>query len=115
MTEPIPDTWQEALTRRLRTLLRTIPLQRMESGKGRRELALDGQDLRALALRALDLTIERMGLGTGPTYEELRDALRPLVRMCDRELDDEEVDAVIRLVVDELLNERDRRSAFQES
>lgn len=83
MTEPTPDTWQEALTRRLRTLLRTVPLQRMEAGKGRRELALGDQDLRALALRALDLTIERMGLGTGPTYEEIRDALRSLVFTCD--------------------------------
>ena len=115
MTEPNPDTWQEALTRRLRTLLRMIPLQRMEAGKGRRELALDSQDLRALALRALDLTIERMGLGTGPTYEELSEALVPLVRACDDRLDDDEVDGVIRLVVDELLNERDRRSAFRES
>ncbi len=56
-----------------------------------------------------------MGLGSGPTYEELREALRPLVRACDAELDEEEVDAVIRLVVDELLNERGRRSAFRES
>jgi len=115
MTEPNPDTWQDALTRRLRTLLRTVPLQRMEASKARRELELADQDLRALALRALDLTIERMGLGTGPTYDELREALRPLVRSCDERLADDEVDSVIRLVVDELLNERDRRRAFRES
>ena len=59
------DTWHDALTRRLRALVRTGPLHRIESGKGQRALELDDQDLRALALRALDVTIEHMGLGTG--------------------------------------------------
>ncbi len=114
MTEPNPDTWQDALTRRLRALLRTVPLQQLEVGKARRNVSLDAQDLRALALRALDLTIERMGLGTGPTYDELRDALRPLVLACDSSVAHDEVDSIIRIVIDELLNERNRRRAFRE-
>ncbi len=109
------DTWQEALTRRLRTLLRIGPLQRMEAGKSRRELRLEDQDLRALALRALDATIEHMGLGSGPSYEQLRDTLRPLVHACDDQATQKEVDSVIRLVVDGLLNERERRRAFHET
>ncbi len=109
---PLADSWQEALTRRLRALLRAAPLERFEASKGRRELPLEEQDLRALALRALDLVIEKMGLGAGPTMAELVDALTPLVRSCSRAGDAE---AVARLVIDELLNERDRRRAFRES
>lgn len=115
MTEPVPDTWQEALTRRLRTLLRTVPLMRIEASKGKRGLALDEHDLRALALRAIDRVIEQMGLGTGPTVDELVEALVPLVRASDPEVEPSDAEAIARLVVDELLNERDRRRAFGES
>lgn len=114
MTEPVPDTWQEALTRRLRTLLRTVPLMRIEASKGKRGLRLDEHDLRALALRAIDRVIEQMGLGTGPTYDELVSALEPLVRAADPQIGPDDAEAIARVVIDELLNERDRRRAFRE-
>jgi len=65
MSEVAPDNWQDAVTRRLRTLVRLGPLHRIEAVKVHRDDDLTDIDLRALCLRALDLTIERMGLGTG--------------------------------------------------
>ncbi|MDD9945458.1 MAG: hypothetical protein OXU20_30720 [Myxococcales bacterium] len=114
MVEPNPDTWQEALTRRLRTLLRTAPLHRIEAAKGYREGELSGQDLRALSLRALDLTIERMGLGTGIAHDELREGLTPLVQLSDPGTSGPEADAVADTVIAALLNEGQRRQAFTE-
>ena len=114
MVEPDPDTWQDALTRRLRTLLRTAPLHRVEANKVHRGRDYDEHDLRALALRALDLTIERMGLGTGATVEELRDGLRPLVLAVDANVDPAGADAIADTVIEALLNEPERRQAFAE-
>lgn len=114
MVEPDPDTWQDALTRRLRTLLRTAPLHRVEANKVHRAASFDEHDLRALALRTLDLTIERMGLGTGATQEELRDGLRPLLLAVDAELDPNASDAIADTVIEALLNEPERRQAFAE-
>lgn len=108
------DTWQEALTRRLRALVRTGPLHRIEAGKGQRALSLEAQDLRALALRALDVTIERMGLGTGATLEEVAEALAPLVLAAEPTRSADEVNTIATLVVEALLNERGRRRAFEE-
>ena len=75
MSDVAHDAWQDALTRRLRTLVRLSPLHRIEATKSARDIPLDGVDMRALALRALDLAIERMGLGGGMTHDELRDEL----------------------------------------
>jgi hypothetical protein len=114
MVEPDPDTWQDALTRRLRTLLRTAPLHRVEAGKARRADAFADHDLRALALRILDVTIERMGLGTGATHEELREGARPLLLAVDRDLDAPSADVIADAVIEALLNEPERRQAFEE-
>lgn len=115
MAEPDPDTWQDALTRRVRTLLRTAPLHRVEANKGRRGEALGEQDLRALALRALDITIEQMGLGQGVTLDELREGLVPLVMMSCPTVERGEAEAIGESVITALLNEPDRRQAFSES
>jgi len=109
-----PDTWQDALTRRLRTLIRTAPLHRAEASKAHRAAALDDQDLRALALRAIDLTIEAMGLGAGISVEELREGLRPLVTTSHPTLGAAETDEIADLVIGALLNESGRRQAFDE-
>ena len=114
VVEPDADTWQAALTRRVRTLLRTAPLHRAEAGRGQRGDRFDRQDLRALMLRALDVTIERMGLGTGARHEEVVDALRPLVCAADSTLSTTEADAVANAVIEALLNESTRRQAFAE-
>ncbi len=114
MSEVAPDNWQDAVTRRLRTLVRLGPLHRIEAVKGLRTEDLADIDLRALCLRALDLTIERMGLGTGMTHEELRDELVPLVASMRKDLGELERRGVADAVVLDLLNERDRRREFRE-
>lgn len=114
MSESAPDTWQDALTRRLRTLVRLGPLHRIEALKNFRDDDLEGIDLRALCLRALDLTIERMGLGTGMTHDELRDELAPMVARMRPDLSEEQHRRVAEAVVLDLLNERDRRREFRE-
>ena len=110
-----PDNWQDAVTRRLRTLVRLGPLHRIEAVKVHRDEDLKDIDLRALCLRALDLTIERMGLGTtGITHEELRGHLEPLVASMRPDLSEKERRVVAEAVVLDLLNERDRRREFRE-
>ena len=114
MSEVAPDTWQDALTRRLRTLVRLGPLHRLEATKGLRGEPLAGIDMRALCLRALDLAIERMGLGGGMTHEELREELAPLVGRMSPALTAAERDASADAVILGLLNERERRLEFHE-
>jgi hypothetical protein len=114
MSEVAPDNWQDALTRRLRTLVRLGPLHRIEAVKAHRDDDFADIDLRALCLRALDLTIERMGLGTGMTHEELRDELEPIVGSMRPDLAASERRGIADAVVLDLLNERDRRREFRE-
>lgn len=114
MVEPDPDTWEDALTRRLRTLLRTAPLHQLEASKRLRGEAFAGQDLRALGLRALDLAIEHKGLGHGASFEELCAELEPLVRDVDPELAPERALEVATVTLEALLNEAGRRQAFRE-
>jgi hypothetical protein len=109
-----PDTWQEALARRLKTLLRTSPIHRLEASKSQREVELAEHDLRALALRVLDAAIEYMGLGGGASREQLIDALEPLIRGAALSITRQRIEAIANLVIDALLNERERRQAFAE-
>ena len=78
------STWQDELTTRLRTLLRTAPLHRLEDNKTMRSEALDAHDLRALSLRAIDAIIEAMGMREGGSLSEVRAALAPLIRSAER-------------------------------
>ena len=56
------ERWQEAVTRRVRALLRTAPLHAPERLQRLRDADLGSVDVRSLALRVLDVTIEEMGL-----------------------------------------------------
>ena len=112
--EPLTHPWQDALTRRLRTLVRTTPLHRVEASKRHRAEIYSEQDLCALALRALDIVIEKMGLGTGESMSELCEELRPLFQASGRDVNDDQTDAVAESIVLALLNETDRRQAFAE-
>lgn len=107
------ETWETAHARRMRSLVRTAPLHAIEAAKGLvRQHDVARQDLRSLALRALDATIEHMGLGSGPTIEELLDEFAPLVRACDPALSVEAARDIGAHVLDGLLNERERRRGF---
>lgn len=114
MVEPDPDTWEDALTRRLRTLLRTSPLHQLQASKNQRADIFSRQDLRALGLRALDLAIEHKGLGQGASFEDLCSDLQPLVATVDPELGPDDTHRVAETVLETLLNESARRQAFRE-
>ena len=104
------ERWQDALTQRVKALARLAPLQQVEADKGRRILPLERADVRALALRVLDVIIEEMGLGQGAARELVQAALEPMVRtMLDNEQD---AAPVVELVLSGMLNERERRRAF---
>lgn len=108
------ESWQEALTRRVRTLVRTTPLHQIELSKGHLAIDVARLDLRSCALRVLDVVIESMGLGLGAEREEVLQALRPMVRGLDPTLTAENVDAVAVHVLEAMLNERERRTAFSQ-
>jgi len=112
---PGAETWQSALSRRLRSLLRTAPFHRLEAARQRGEGDLPFHDLRALALRALDATIEKMGRGEGATRQDLDEALNPLIRAAEPGIAPERAAEIVTLVLDGLLNERERRQAFSEA
>lgn len=108
------ERWQEALTRRLRTLVRTVPLHRLEASKGHLSLDVAAQDLRSLALRVLDLCVEGMGLGAGVERAEVVAGVAEMARQMDPGASLEQATAIAEGVVDGLLNERERRVAFSE-
>jgi hypothetical protein len=110
----IVDPWEKALPSRIRTLLLTSPLHRMESTKGHRMAELLKQDLRMLALRVMDATIERMGLGYGAAREAIISEIVPLAQKADETLSLEDARAVVEIVIEGLLNEGERRQAFRE-
>jgi hypothetical protein len=109
-----PERWEQTLSRRVRTLARTGPIHRLEDSKASRERDLERHDLRALALRAIDSTIEHMGLGYGASRQHLHQALEPLIRTAEPTLGGPDCTAIADLVIEHLLNEPSRRRAFDE-
>ena len=106
------ERWQEALTRRVKSLARLGPLHEIEAGKNRRVLDLEKVDVRALALRVLDLTIEEMGVGRGAPRAAITQTLSAMVVAAHPELGEEDASQVGEIVVDAMLNESSRRQAF---
>jgi hypothetical protein len=108
------DPWEKALPARIRTLLLTAPLHRMEGTKNLRMDELQKQDLRMLALRVMDLTIERMGLGYGAVRQVIIDGVAPLVRKANPSLGLPDAKAIVEIVLEGLLNDTERRQTFRE-
>lgn len=108
------EHWEQTLTRRLRSLVRTAPVHRLEAGKANRGLDLSAHDLRGLALRVIDATIEQMGLGYGARRKDIYEALFPLVRAVEPQLTEDALTEISDTVIDHLLNEPNRRQAFEE-
>ncbi len=111
---PEADPWHATLTRRLRSLARTAPLHRVEASKASRVRDLGPHDLRALALRVIDSAIEHMGLGYGARRSDLYEALRPLLTATEPGLSAADIAEISDVVIDSLLNEPNRRLAFDE-
>jgi len=86
----------------------------MEGTKGHRMAELLKQDLRMLALRIMDATIERMGLGYGAARDSIIAEVAPLVRKADESLSVDDAKAVVEIVIEGLLNDAERRQAFRE-
>ena len=108
------ERWEHTLTRRLRSLVRTAPLHRVEASKANRVRDLGPHDLRGLALRVIDSAIEHMGLGYGARRTDLYDALTPLLTAAEPGLSAADITEISDVVIDSLLNEPNRRLAFDE-
>ncbi len=107
--------WEQLLSRRLRGLARLGPLHRIELGKATRTKDLSRHDLRGLALRAIDATVEQMGLGYGARRDDIAEALAPRIRAVEPEAAIADVREIADLIIDHLLNEANRRLQFEES
>lgn len=108
------ESWQLALPRRVMTLVRMEPLHRFEATKATRTIDLIAHDLRTLTLMVFDAVIERMGLASGASHDEINDALKPLILAAEPNADAARVREVADGVLDFLLNEAGRRRAFRE-
>lgn len=73
----ICDGWPHDLTRRLRVLLHTLPLDGLRRSDGMRDPAFRHYDSLALALRVLDVVIDRLGLEVEADREIVTRILRP--------------------------------------
>jgi hypothetical protein len=108
------ETWQMFLPRRVATLARMQPLHRFEATKLTRSIDLGGHDLRTLSLMTFDAVIERMGLASGATKDEVIGAVKPIILAAEPNADVGRVTEVATTVLDFLMNESDRRRAFRE-
>ncbi|WP_367871732.1 hypothetical protein [Luteolibacter sp. Populi] len=85
-----------------------------EKSKGNRKLPLEQHDLRTLALMVFDIVVEAMGLASGATREDIAAGLTPIIRSAESEADRIRILELTDLMLDLLLNEAERRSAFRE-
>ena len=81
--DPIGDAWPVDLTRRLRALLHTLPLDGMRRGDAIRDAELRHYDGLALALRVLDVVIDRLGLEAEADREVVTRVLLPVLSAMD--------------------------------
>lgn len=93
----------EAVSHRVRTLLLTSPIHSLERNKVHRS-DMHGVDVRSLALIALDLAIEGMGLDEGISKRELIDRLGQLAPKFIGEAPGEQFAEICGFVVDGLMN-----------
>jgi len=109
--EPRPLV-EESFTRRVKALTRTLPVHELDASKGQREGDWTRDDLRALALAAVDAVIDEMGLAYGATAADVRGRLATLVRAAAPGGPPGHAEQVAAAVLDALLNDRERREAF---
>jgi hypothetical protein len=114
---PLTDApWvDDSFVRRVRALVRTIPLHDLEAGKAQREGDWSPYDLRGLALAAIDTVIDHMGLEFGASGAQVRQRLTQLARMSAPSRPADEAGRVADAVVAGLLNDRQRREAFSQT
>src|SRR5687768_9322643 len=77
------DVWTRELTRRLRVLLHTVPLDGIRRSDTIRDADLRHYDGLALALRILDVVIDRIGLESEADREVVSRVLGPALSAMD--------------------------------
>lgn len=116
----VPDVggWPPDLTRRLRVLLHTLPLDAMRRGDAMRDLELRHYDSIALALRVIDLVIDRMGMEVEADRDLIMRVLRPILLAIDASAggaeSPERHEAILDKVLGGLRNDGNARRPFRE-
>lgn len=81
--DTVGDGWPVDLTRRLRVLLHTMPLHDLRRGDAIRDAELRHYDSLTLALRVLDIVIDRVGLEAEADREVAARILEPVLAAMD--------------------------------
>jgi hypothetical protein len=112
------DGWPADLTRRLRVLLHTLPLDGMRRGDAIRDPELRHYDGLALALRVLDVVIDRLGLEAEADREVVTRVLQPVLAAMDAAegvpVSPDRHDQMLDKVLGGLRNDSDARRPFRE-
>lgn len=117
-TVSLSDGWPSDLTRRLRVLLHTLPLDGLRRSEALRDAELRHYDSLALALRVLDVVIDRLGLEAEADREVVTRVLRPVLSAMDDSAGAapslERHERMIDKLVGGLRNDGDARRPFRE-
>src|SRR5262245_44501158 len=123
MTSDVPvdsagNGWPADLTRRLRVLLPALPLDGMRRGDAIRDTEFRHYDSLALALRVLDVVIDRLGLEAEADREVMTRVLRPMLSAMDAaagvEPSPERHERMLDKLLGGLRNDGDARRPFRE-
>ncbi len=116
--DSLSDGWPPDLTRRLRVLLHTLPLDGMRRADTIRDAELRHYDGLAVALRVLDVVIDRLGLEAEADREVVTRLLRPVFSAMDAAADvpalPERHDRMLDRILGGLRNDGDARRPFRE-
>jgi len=116
--DSIDNAWPVDLTRRLRVLLHTLPLDSMRRGDAIRDVELRHYDGLALALRVLDVVIDRLGLEVEADREVVTRVLRPVLSAMDAAagmpVSPERHERMLDKLLGGLRNDSDARRPFRE-
>jgi len=111
------QTWDHALTHRLRVLLHTFPLHDLRLGDSRRDPELRHYDSLVLAMKVIDLIIDSAGLDREVDRVRVEQELKPLLVEMDEAAglppDGARHKEIIDRVLGGLRNDADRRRPFE--
>ncbi|HSF23250.1 MAG TPA: hypothetical protein VLE20_03410, partial [Blastocatellia bacterium] len=118
ITDFYGDGWSADLTRRLRVLLHTLPLDGMRRSDAIRDFEFRHYDSLALALRVLDVVIDRLGLEAEADREVVIRVLRPVLTAMDAaagvDPSPERHERILDKLLGGLRNDGDARRPFRE-
>lgn len=113
----IGGAWPSDLTRRLRVLLHTLPLDGMRRSDANRDVEFRHYDSLTLALRVLDVVIDRLGLEAEADREVMTRILRPVLSAMDAaagvDPSPERHDRMLDKLLGGLRNDNDARRPFR--